>query len=305
MTHSKCNLLISARKHVCCNTTEYILGFSLLREEGCEVRAKVQQCHHLAHWMQFKMHSSQLYRWCSRAVVFFTQCQERKPANPLRFEVACSFPSEFHWGLLCYLAHASYPAESKCSQSKVCCRQWLCCSKLEKAGKGKGWKAKVLWCCQKWSTLQPGAPLLRPPLLITLAVRKHRANCASKCLTNMPCCGWGRWATCTWLILSLPPTPLRQRRTKGETEEKQYNLLALICGAHQSMSGLRHGVACPLKALISLWFQPNGSAQWQILNFPSVTLTLISLVLVNLTDFVWTVCLAVWIRLWHGCWCEY
>lgn len=103
--------------------------------------------------------------------------------------------------------------------------------------------------------------------------------------------------------LSLPPTPTRQRRTKGETEEKQYNLLALICGAHQSMSGLRHGFACPLKELISLWFQPNGSPQWQMLNFPSATLTPISLVLLNLTDFVWTVCLAVWIRLWHWCWC--
>lgn len=53
-------------------------------------------------------------------------------------------------------------------------------------------------------------------------------------------------------FLYLPPTPLRQRSTKGQTEEKQYNLLALICGAHQSMSGLRHSFACPLKALISV-----------------------------------------------------
>lgn len=111
-------------------------------------------------------------------------------------------------------------------------------------------------------------------------------------------------STSVCIFPSIPPTPLRQRRTKGETEEKQYNLLALIFGAHQSMSGLRQGFACPLKELISLWFQPNGSAQWQMLNFPSATLTPISLVLLNLTDFVWTVCLAVWIRLWHGCWCE-
>lgn len=103
--------------------------------------------------------------------------------------------------------------------------------------------------------------------------------------------------------LSLPPTLLRQRRTKGETEEKQYNLLARICGAQQSMSGLRHGFSCPLKALISLLISAKWSAQWPTLNFPSVTLTPISLVLVNLSDFAWTVCLAVWIRLWHGCWC--
>ena len=69
--------------------------------------------------------------------------------------------------------------------------------------------------------------------------------------------------------LSFPPTPLRQRRTKGEAEEKQYNLLALICGAHQSMSGLRHGFACPLKALIfplisAKWFSTVTDAQLSI-----------------------------------------
>lgn len=283
-----------------------------------------------AQWMQFKKHSSQHHRWCSRAVVFFTRCQESKPANPLRLEAVCMFPSKFHWGLLCYLAHALHPAELKCSQLKVCWRQQLCCSKLEKAGKGKSWKGKVLWYCQKWSTSRPSnPPLLQPLLLITIVVRKHQANSTNECLINTPSCSRRRQATCSWLIPplslslsfsaflylslsstsvcifpSIPPTPLRQRRTKGETEEKQYNLLALFFGAHQSMSGLRQGFACPLKELISLWFQPNGSAQWQMLNFPSATLTPISLVLLNLTDFVWTVCLAVWIRLWHGCWCE-
>lgn len=112
-----------------------------------------------AQWMQFKKHSSQHHRWCSRAVVFFTRCQESKPANPLRLEAVCMFPSKFHWGLLCYLAHALHPAELKCSQLKVCWRQQLCCSKLEKAGKGKSWKGKVLWYCQKWSTSRPSNPL--------------------------------------------------------------------------------------------------------------------------------------------------
>lgn len=89
--------------------------------------------------MQFKTHSRQLHTWCSGASVFFTHCQESKPANPLRFEVVCTFPSEFHWGFtLCYLAHASHPAESKCSQSKVRWRQRLCRTKLEKAGEREG-----------------------------------------------------------------------------------------------------------------------------------------------------------------------
>ncbi|MEQ2227144.1 hypothetical protein ILYODFUR_034767 [Ilyodon furcidens] len=57
---------------------------------------------------------------------------------------------------------------------------------------------------------------------------------------------------------SAPATPAHYarrpetRRTKEDAEEKQYNLLALICGAHQSMSGLRHSFAHPLKELISL-----------------------------------------------------
>lgn len=198
--------------------------------------------------------------------------------------------------------------------SKVRWRQRLCCWKLENAGEGKGWKANRLWYCQKASSSRPGTPLLQPPLLITPVVRKHQANSTNECLINTALCSRGRQATCSWLIFSLtvsvfplpflPPTPLRQRRTKRDTEEKQYNLLALICGAHQSMSGLRHALPCPLKELISLWFQPNGSVQWQMLNFPSATLTPISLVLLNLTEFVWMVCLAVWIGLWHGCWCE-
>lgn len=109
----------------------------------------------------FRAHSSQLHRWCSRVVMFSTWCQENKPANPLGFEVVCAFPTKFHRGLLCCLAQALHPAESKCSQLKASWRQWLCCGKLEKAGKGKGWKAKVLWYCQKWSTSQskhPSAP---------------------------------------------------------------------------------------------------------------------------------------------------
>lgn len=229
--------------------------------------------------------------------MFFTRCQESKPASPLGLKVVCTFPSKFHRGLLCYLAHAWHPAESKCSKLKACCRQQLCCSKQEKAEERKGWEAKILWYCHKWSTSQSSTSLLPPPLLITLAVRKHQPNSTNECLISMMRCGRGRQATCSWLILYLsitlflslstplflfyfllfiiflyfPPTPLRQRSTKGETEEKQYNLLALICGAHQSMSGLRHSFACPLKALISLWFQPNGSALWQMLNFPSVT----------------------------------
>lgn len=162
-----------------------------------------------AQWMRFKKHSSQHHRWCSRAVVFFTRCQESKPANPLRLEAVCMFPSKFHWGLLCYLAHALHPAELKCSQLKVCWRQQLCCSKLEKAGKGKSWKGKVLWYCQKWSTSRPSnPPLLQPLLLITIVVRKHQANSTNECLINTPSCSRRRQATCSWLIPPPPPLSL-------------------------------------------------------------------------------------------------
>lgn len=117
-------------------------------------------------WIQFKTHSSQLHRWCSRAVVFFTQCQESKPANPLRYEVLCTFCSELHWGLLCYLAHASHPAESKCSQSKVRWRQQLCCGRLGKAGKGlEGWGSLILSevvCITAWHPFTPSTPAHEP-----------------------------------------------------------------------------------------------------------------------------------------------
>ena len=42
------------------------------------------------------MHSSQLHRWCSGASVFFAQCQESKPGNPLRFKVV-TFPFRMPW----------------------------------------------------------------------------------------------------------------------------------------------------------------------------------------------------------------
>lgn len=165
-----------------------IRGKFFCREDGSEGKATVNQC------------------WNAQqpTAVFFTWCQESKPANPLRFEEVCAFTSKFHWGLLCYLAQASHSVESKCSLLKVCWRQLLICSNLEKAEKRKGWKANVLLYCQKLSTSRPGSPLLQPPLLITLAVRKHQANSTNECLINTVCCGRGRQPTCSWLIPSLP-----------------------------------------------------------------------------------------------------
>lgn len=148
-------------------------------------------------------------------------------------------------------------------------RQRLCCGKLETAGKGKGCEAKVARSEAVRNYPHHGLASLRSSHLRSLPSPPGNAsNSPNECLTNTLRL-WRRQTSNLFmthslfhslplfyspppLSLSLPPTPLRQRRTKAEAEEKQYNLLALICGAHQTMSGLRHGFACPLKALISL-----------------------------------------------------
>lgn len=204
-----------------------IMGRLSVRRRGMVGQSKTAPA---AQWVQFKKHSSQLHRWCSRAVVFFTRCQESKPANPLRLEVVCMFPSKFLWGLLCYLAHASHPAELKCSQLKVCWRQQLCCSKLEKAGKREGLEGKsTLVLSEMIHITARHPPRSSHFLLITIVIRKHQANSTNECLINTPSCSRGRQATCSWLILSLlllsvfllPPShSLKTEENKGRDRRK-------------------------------------------------------------------------------------
>lgn len=165
-------------------------------------------------------------------------------------------PSKFHWGLLCYLAHALHPAELKCSQLKGRWRQQLC-GMLKKAGKGKGWKVKkysdavrndphhclaplrsshLTSLCSSsgntkqilltsvWSTQLAVAEEDRQPVhdsfSLPLSPPLSPALSLTTPLFSSP--------AFVWIFLPLLPAPLRQRRTKREKEEKQYNLLGLI-----------------------------------------------------------------------------
>lgn len=175
---------------------------------------------------------SQLCGCCSRAVLFFTQCQESKPAKPWRFEVVCMLPSEFHWGLLCCLAHASHPAESKCSQSKMCWRQQLCRSELKKAGNRGGLEGKNSLILSEMIHITARRPSwLQPPLLITHSVQmKSRQIQTNECLSNTTWCHKQRHLPDSislslslvflLFVLCLYPTPLRRGRTKKRDRRK-------------------------------------------------------------------------------------
>lgn len=181
-------------------------------------------------------------------------------------------------------------------------------------GIGEGWKAKTLWYCLKWSISRPGAPpgfshLYSLPIASRWKAGKFK-------LTSVWVTQRGVTNRDIFLTQSLSLSPvsslcfvsLSYSPKTGENKEerqKKSNITSWPLSAEHTRACLASDTALPVlwRPLISLWFHPNGSARWQMLNFPSVTLTPISLRQVNLNGFVWTVCLALWMRLWLGCWC--
>lgn len=284
----------------------------LWREGWRRCGAKVQLFHHPAHWIWLlKCAAANFIDGALGALRCSSPSAKKlKPAKPLRFEVVCRLLPEFYWGSLCYLAHASHPAESKCSQSKGALEATALRQQAAEGRESRGsWEARALRCCQKRSPSR--LALLHPPLLIKTSRKK---NAEQTPLTSV----WPvsraveKWKRVLRLNLSGPVCvrlrrlpPSHSFKTGGEQRDRQKK--SNITFGPYLPSTPEHvwpqTWLCP-----SLW-RPSSRFDFSQmvkrsdrLNFPSVTLTTIYLRPPILMDFVWTSVSLQVQRLWLECW---
>ena len=126
-----------------CNTKQHIKSMFSLKRRGIGGQSKSAPLSQSLHAeCSLKRTAANFIRGAPGRQCSAPAAKKANLRTPLRFEVVCTFPSEFHRGFaLCYLAHASHPAESKCSQSKV---RWRQRQAGERQGKGRAGGQKVL-----------------------------------------------------------------------------------------------------------------------------------------------------------------